>query len=174
MSAMLLHQWPRSMTLRYFHHLHHLHHNRQCVEFLHNLVQGTPVHFQGLILMMQHLWLHQHHHQGQCFAFLIIGHQLYIMECIEQPTPEEQKRALNSSIRNEIIRALGTHMFSYNPKPTKAFCTEVARMLVKRYPFMRDIGRKESGYVSAIMLMLCRYTLIVGFMGEGGQEAGNQ
>ena len=88
------------------------------------------------------------------------------MECIEQPTPEEQKRALNSSIRNEIIRALGTHMFSYNPKPTKAFCTEVARMLVKRYPFMRDIGRKESGYVSAIMLMLCRYTLIVGFMGE--------
>ena len=87
------------------------------------------------------------------------------MECIEQPTPEEQKRALNSSIRNEIIRALGTHMFSYNPK---AFCTEVARMLVKRYPFMRDIGRKESGYVSAIMLMLCpsSYTLIVGFMGE--------
>ena len=32
---------------------------------------------------------------------------------------------------------------------------------------MRDIGRKESGYVSAIMLMLCpsSYTLIVGFMG---------
>ena len=71
-----------------------------------------------------------------------------IMECIEQPTLEEQKRALNTSIRNEITRALGTHMFSHNPKPTKVFCTEVARMLVKKYPFMRDTGKKESGYVS--------------------------
>ena len=63
-----------------------------------------------------------------------------IMECIEQPTVEEQKRTLNTSIRNEITRALGTHLFSYNPNPTKAFCTEVARMLVKRYPFMKDTG----------------------------------
>lgn len=72
-----------------------------------------------------------------------------IMECIEQPTVEEQKRALNTSIRNEITRALGTHLFSYNRNPTKAFCTEVARMLVKRYPFMKDTGKKESGYVSS-------------------------
>ena len=71
-----------------------------------------------------------------------------IMECIEHPTFEEQKRALNTSIRNEIIRALGTHIFSHNPKPTKAFCTEVARKLVKKYPFMKDTGEKESGYVS--------------------------
>ena len=71
-----------------------------------------------------------------------------IMECIDQPSLEEQKRSLNPSIRNEITRALGTHMFSYNPKPTKSFCTEVARMLVKKYPFMRDTGKKESGYVS--------------------------
>ena len=54
------------------------------------------------------------------------------MECIEQPTVEEQKHALNTSIRNEMTRALGMHLFSYNPNPTKAFCTEVARMLVKR------------------------------------------
>lgn len=71
-----------------------------------------------------------------------------IMECIDQASLEEQKRALNPSIRNEIIRALGTHMFSHNPRPTKAFCTEVARMLVKKYPFMQDVGKKESGYVS--------------------------
>ena len=71
------------------------------------------------------------------------------MECIDQPSIEEQQRALNTSIRNEIIRTLGTHMFSYNPKLTKAFCVEVARMLVKKYPFMRDTGKKESGSVSA-------------------------
>ena len=72
----------------------------------------------------------------------------HIMECIKQPTLEEQKRALNASIRNDITRVLGTHMFSYNPNPTKVFCTEVARMLVKKYPFMKDTGKKESGYVS--------------------------
>lgn len=71
-----------------------------------------------------------------------------IMECIDQPSLEEQKRALNPSIRNEITRALGTHLFSYNPVPTKAFCTEVARMLIRKYPFMQDTGKKESGYVS--------------------------
>ena len=59
------------------------------------------------------------------------------------PSLEVQKRALNPSIRNEIIRALGTHMFSHNPRPTKTFCTEVARMLVKKYPFMQDVGKKN-------------------------------
>ena len=57
-----------------------------------------------------------------------------IMECIKQPTVEEQKRALNTSVRNDIARALGTHMFSFNPNPTKKFCTEVAKMLVKKVP----------------------------------------
>lgn len=91
------------------------------------------------------------------------------MECIEQQSLEEQKRALNPSIRNEITRALGTHMFSYNPKHNKAFCTEVARMLVKKYPFMRNTGKKESGYVS-IFFTLCTplhtLTINVGVMGK--------
>ena len=39
-----------------------------------------------------------------------------IMACINQPSLEEQKRVLNSSIRNDITRSLGTHMFSYNPR----------------------------------------------------------
>ena len=73
-----------------------------------------------------------------------------IMECIKQPTIEEQKRALNTYVRNNIAQALGTHMFSCNPHPTKKFCTEVTKMLVKKYPFMKDMGNKESGYVSIL------------------------
>lgn len=79
-----------------------------------------------------------------------------IMECIEKESLDERKHALNSSIRNEITRALGTHMFAYNPKPTKLFCTEVAKMLVKKYPFMKDTGKKESGYVSDIACVALR------------------
>ena len=82
-----------------------------------------------------------------------------IMECIDQPSLEEQKRAVNPSIRNEITRALGMHMFSYNPKPKKEFCTEVARMLVKNSPFMRDTGKKESGYVSYSSFCMCNCIL---------------
>ena len=74
-----------------------------------------------------------------------------IMACIKQPSLEEQKRVLNSSIRNDITRSLGTQMFSYNSNPTKMFCTEVAKLLVKKYPFMRDTGAKVSGYVSVVM-----------------------
>jgi len=39
-------------------------------------------------------------------------------------------------------------MFCYDPKPQKDFCTDVAKMLVKKYPFMRDVGERVSGYVS--------------------------
>ena len=44
-----------------------------------------------------------------------------IMECIKQPTTEEQKRALNASVHNDTARALGTHMFSCNPNPQRSF-----------------------------------------------------
>ena len=70
------------------------------------------------------------------------------MECIQQPTLEERKHALTASVRNEITRALSAHMFTHNSKPSKIFCTDVAKMLIKKYPFMRDTGTKESGYVS--------------------------
>ena len=39
-------------------------------------------------------------------------------------------------------------MFSFDPKPQKEFCTQVAKLLVKKFTFMRDVGLKVSGYVS--------------------------
>ena len=71
-----------------------------------------------------------------------------IMDCIEASTEEEQQQALIPTVRNEIVRDLVTHMFSFNPKPQKDFCTKVAQMLVKKYCFMADKGQKVSGYVS--------------------------
>ena len=71
-----------------------------------------------------------------------------IMACIDQPTEEGQRLALGPLVHNEIVRTLATQMFCYTPKPQKGFCTEVAKMLVKKYPFMTDVGERVSGYVS--------------------------
>ena len=51
-------------------------------------------------------------------------------------------------VRNEIVRGIVSQMFSFETKPQKDFCTQVAKMLVKKYKFMRDVGQKVSGYVS--------------------------
>ena len=59
---------------------------------------------------------------------------------------EERSRALGPLI--EVIRVLAMQMFRYTMKPNKVFCKEVAKTLVKKYPFMRDKGEKVSGYVS--------------------------
>ena len=70
------------------------------------------------------------------------------MACINQPDEDQQKRALIPSVRNEIVRDLVVQLYAFTPKPQRAFCTKVAEMLVRRYPFMRDTGKKVSGYVS--------------------------
>jgi len=70
------------------------------------------------------------------------------MTCLRKDTEEEQRQALVPGIRNEIVRDLVSQMFSFDPKPQKDFCTQVAKLLVKKYPFMRDVGQKVSGYVS--------------------------
>lgn len=70
------------------------------------------------------------------------------MNCIEMETEEEQRQGLVPTIRNEIVRDLVAQIFSYNSKPQKEFCTQVAQMLVKKYHFMSDVGHKVSGYVS--------------------------
>jgi len=49
-------------------------------------------------------------------------------------------------IRNEIVRDLVSQMFSFDPKPQKNFCTQVAKLL-KNYPFTRDVGQKVSRYM---------------------------
>lgn len=61
---------------------------------------------------------------------------------------EKRSRALGPLIRNEVVRVLATQIFCYTMKPNEVFCTEVAKMLVKTYPFMRDKGERVSGYVS--------------------------
>ena len=71
------------------------------------------------------------------------------MACIQQSTEEEQKRALGPLVRNEFVRTLATQMFCYDAKPQKDFCNQVAKKLVRKYPFMMDVGEKVSGYVSA-------------------------
>lgn len=72
------------------------------------------------------------------------------MSCIQQPTEEEQRRALGPLVRNEIVRVLATQMFCFDPKPKKEFCTLVAKKLVKKYRFMKDVGEKVTGYVSHV------------------------
>ncbi len=63
-------------------------------------------------------------------------------------TEDGQRQALVPLVRNEIVRDIVAHMYSYNPNPSKDLCTQVAEMLVKKYKFMRDVGQKVSGYVS--------------------------
>ena len=70
------------------------------------------------------------------------------MRAIEQETEDDQRQALEPVIRNEIVRDLVTHMFSYNSNPQKELCTQTAQMLVRKYKFMSDTGCKVSGYVS--------------------------
>ena len=70
------------------------------------------------------------------------------MDCIQKDKEDEQRQALTPAIRNEIVRDLVAHMFSYNPKPQKDFCTHVAQMLIRKYKFMCDTGHKVSGFVS--------------------------
>ena len=74
------------------------------------------------------------------------------MACINQSNEDQQKRALTPSVRNEIVRDVVAQMYSHILKPQKPFCTQVAEMLVKKYPFMRDTG-KVSGYVSLLTCM---------------------
>lgn len=51
-------------------------------------------------------------------------------------------------MRNEVVRTLATQMFCYDAKPQKDFCNQVTKKLVRKYPFMMDVGEKVSGYGS--------------------------
>lgn len=81
-----------------------------------------------------------------------------IQACIDLSSDEERSRAMGPLIRNEVVRVLATQMFCYTMKPNKVFCTEVSKMLVKKYPFMRDKGEKVSGYVSIIHMKQVQYS----------------
>lgn len=71
------------------------------------------------------------------------------MQCIDAPTIDEKKKLLGTpGLRGEICRDLVTQMYSFKQRPNRAFCTFVAKSLIKKYPFMRDSGVTVSGYVS--------------------------
>ena len=70
------------------------------------------------------------------------------MECIKIETGHEKKHALTPSVRNEIVRVLANTMFCHTLNPNAEFCSRVAKTLVKKYEFMRDIGDNVSGHVS--------------------------
>ena len=76
-----------------------------------------------------------------------------IMHCIKLPSDEDRKLALVPSVRNEIVRVLANNMFCHDPNPNKEFCTRVAKLLVKKFKFMRDIGENVSGYVSYFVVV---------------------
>lgn len=70
------------------------------------------------------------------------------MQCLQMETDEERRLELDTSLRNEIVRDLVTQMFAFDPKPNSTFVVVVAKKLVRKYPFMKDVGAKVSGYVS--------------------------
>lgn len=72
------------------------------------------------------------------------------MQCLQRDTDEERRLELDTSRRNEVVRDLVTQMFAFDPKPNSAFAAVVAKKLVRKYPFMKDIGDKVSGYVSLV------------------------
>ena len=57
-----------------------------------------------------------------------------------------EKKDMKPKVRSAFVRELIVHMTSYGGKPSKNFCSTVARKIVLKYPFLRDaVG---SGYVS--------------------------
>ena len=77
------------------------------------------------------------------------------MECIKEKDEDQQRRLLTPKLRNEIVRDLVTTMYAYMSKPDKDFCTLVAKRLVAKYNFMKDVG---GGYVSSeVASIVCCY-----------------
>ena len=59
-----------------------------------------------------------------------------------------QGQKLSNELRSEIVRDLVTQMYACFERIEKSFCTDVAKRLIVKYPFMRDRG--VTGYVSMI------------------------
>ena len=57
-------------------------------------------------------------------------------------------KELTNELRSEILRDLVTQMYACCEKIQKSFCTDVAKKLIAKYPFMRDRGEGVTGYVS--------------------------
>ena len=71
-----------------------------------------------------------------------------IMLCIQERSEPEARRILSPSVRNEIVRDLVTQMYTVWDSPKTTESTLVAKMLVNKYPFMKDQGEGITGFVS--------------------------
>lgn len=77
-----------------------------------------------------------------------------IQACIDQDTVEARKHELIPTVRSEIVRVLSNAMFCYDTNPRKDLCTQVVKLLVKKYRFMADVGKGLTGYVSLTMCQM--------------------
>lgn len=73
-----------------------------------------------------------------------------IMSILNDYSDGDKAKKLSREIRCEIVRDLVTQMYACTDKPNKAFCSDVAKKLVSKYPFMQDKGEGVSGYVSIL------------------------
>ena len=74
-----------------------------------------------------------------------------IMSVMEEEDEVLKKQQLTGDVKSEVVRDLVTQMFSFSKRPTKEFCTGVAKMFVEKYPFAKDLGKNVSGYVCDIL-----------------------
>ena len=89
-----------------------------------------------------------------------------IMQCINAPTPGEQKKLLTSSVRGELSRDLVTHMHAFKAKPDRAFCTTVAEVVSEEVSIHEGCWKEcfrlcKLNFVIAIHNFECKYKLCV-------------
>ncbi len=89
-----------------------------------------------------------------------------VMHCIQKDTDEERRLQLDVTTRSEIVRDLVTQMFAVQSKPTTDFAGNVAKKLVRKFPFMKDAGDKVSGHVSRRKSLYSIIHNCTGFVGK--------
>ena len=70
-----------------------------------------------------------------------------IMDCLNEEDETERRKMLTWQVRCALVRDLVTTMFAHMPEPDTRFCKRAARMLIEKYPFMKDLGVAACGYV---------------------------
>ena len=81
------------------------------------------------------------------------------MYAIEAEDDTEKRKRLTPDIRNAIVRDLVSTMYAHMIQPNKDFCTKVAKQLVHKYAFMKDVGVNVTGYVSIYKHIHCLHTV---------------
>lgn len=77
------------------------------------------------------------------------------MAVLHDFSEDDRAKQLSSELRSEITRDLVTQMYACTERIEKPFCTDVAKKLVSKYPFMRDRGEGVCEYVSTRILSMC-------------------